>query len=348
MAPIAPLKTHKQKELDRINKLRNNRHKSDPRQLRKQLRRQINRCKKLISEQITITTAMKKETDELKLLNLQSALMDNSKTNNIVNLEILQLNSKLADTQLSFVDTPIKDFNKAPELISIPQLTEQQLNTLHLAIDDVNWTNGIITNADLQCLRSIDKTKQITESWLTASVVSAYLQLLLKQVDDVYTLDPQIASNVQQQQLNTSRKSPIYYPNPNRTKLLKKRLILFPTLVNAHWTLVYVDMNNKIVRHIDSLNEPNQKFTDNVKLYLNARKTLESDDQEKLTGLQTILEPLPPVQRQQNAIDCGVYLLMIARSVIFNTQFSLTNSHMDQIRRLISYELISNSLLEFK
>lgn len=311
---------------------------------RLRLNQQINKLKRLLGKQ----EELQKEFLQAKLPSdaseLQTDIQDVTWHIKLVSSEVLQLQAKADSPELPYIHTPINHHGPI-KLPRIPKLDEDKLNTITTTLNNPEWKRNTITTSDLELLKEYNlKQGTLLDYWLKDNVIMEYLTLLGQNSSDVFILDSQIASKIATNQRLLDKKPATYY---RKKKLLEYKKLIFPVNSHHHWTLVVWHGVHKTLTYYDSLNTPSSELLKPFKLFLNERLTLEGAPQNSLTGLREITDALPYALKQRNAVDCGIYLLMITRSLIQGFPFAFDQSQMNFLRQVILYELIVNHLLPF-
>jgi len=180
--------------------------------------------------------------------------------------------------------------------------------------------------------------------WLNDLIIQQYINLLIKNCNSNNVLDFNtfFFEIVAQHGFNGYIKRYIKEIN-----LLNYNKIIVPThLDNNHWCLLVVEINKRKIIYFDSLGFfdialekmkvlagfLNEEYLEK-KLHLRKRKDL------------TWNIYIGKSPRQENSIDCGIFLCTNARYYILEEQINFNQGDIPLIRQRMSYELIHNTLL---
>lgn len=174
-----------------------------------------------------------------------------------------------------------------------------------------------ITNADLTCLKE--------REWLSDKVIDAYLTYLSNK-----TLAPVgFASCAFAQKLERDGIEGLSdWKGVSREDILKCRSFLFPCSIHFHWVLFAFEPRTNTLQVLDSLRNRQMKWTNKIKDFLESRE------------FRDVVVTYPQVPRQNNADDCGVYLLEFASSIFRDAPIESFGSRaVSTIRERIRNEL---------
>lgn len=183
---------------------------------------------------------------------------------------------------------------------------------------------------------------QSKDRWLNDNIINAYLDLLTTGTN-TFALNTQVVSPIiTYSRIGLSTKPSEQY---RRIKILDHDIVFFPALKQAHWILAVWNKQKSELRHYDAKYNPSTDTLRLVRRYLDERRIKENKPQNFFQGLTLVADGVPPVLKQLNDYDCGVYTLMFARSIIENFEFIFTPENITQLQQIISFELITSQLL---
>ena len=110
-----------------------------------------------------------------------------------------------------------------------------------------------------------------------------------------------------------------------------------------HWVFLVVFLKEKKIIYFDSLAIQNKTAIENIKNYLNKlyKNSKDVDNYFKDWPVEYFFKN----QLQQNGNDCGVYVLSMAEYVLNEKKFDLKDNDMNEFRKKICYELITQTLI---
>ena len=258
---------------------------------------------------------------------------------------IKSYNQKQADPD--FIPWVVDPFNYKPDYRKkwdLPILSQNQLNFLQrVYAADPPFTESIfdLSSDDFRTLRPIDPNDmKISNYWASDATVFTYIRLCINSLAStrkVFCIDPLISSQI----ISGSHYS--MAQKYSKETLFEYDLILFPIIKNKHWTLIHFDLKLLEIRHWDPmLGSPNPRWISFVKFFLHQRLAQEKPT-KCLAGLRTIETPM--TQTQQNNCDCGLFVMFIARALIFIEPLVIKGSDSTQFRQLAAYELAAGSII---
>lgn len=316
---------------------------NSPYKIRRRLNRQITRMKTLIHKEQLAKTLLKGAKTTSDANGAITDIEDIKSTIRLIESDIAHLHMKALEPELPFYSTPIK--NKEPRpLPQLPTIDTDDLNTIEAAFAYREWQHESIPKEDLELLRPYDSQKGNPDAfWMKDNIIMEYLELIQKHTpgaDTIFIVDSQIVSRI------VSR-HPLPKKLYRKDKMLNHRIILFPYHQHYHWTLVTWSQDSKQLTAYDSLGAPTEEDLEPFKLFLNNRLVHEDRPQSTISGLTIVTDTYGASQKQMNGVDCGVYVMMCARSIIQNFPFTFDQSQMNHIRHIILLEFILDHPLTF-
>lgn len=311
----------------------------DPSAIHRRTNKQLNRLIKLAAKERDLMTELVAAILPTDARGIQTDLEDVRRESRIIQSQVSQLQQQAA-TYLPYVHTPIDP--AARPLPVVPTLDADQLAAID-CICYLEWKHPTLDKEeDLGRMKPYypETAARLTDYWLNDAIVMEYLRLAAVAASDVFIVDSQITSDI----VKGLRSPAAKY---RKAKILSHRIVLFPICVNHHWTLAAWNSAARALSHYDSLNPSAADSLKNFKLFLNARITIENNSPAALQGLSEKLNAFPAAIKQENAVDCGVYVCMAARSIIEDFPFTFEAAQMNQIRKCMLYELAENYLLPF-
>ena len=203
-----------------------------------------------------------------------------------------------------------------------------------------------------------DEPKQInlrclfSPNWLNDEVINGYLELLGAVDDNVFVYTTYFHQAFLKDGFERVK---TYYQKYNP---LSFKTILIPVHHQNHWFLI--TFNGSELVSIDPYNCPgaseerrrkflqeNFQFHSNILMNLreNYFKPLYQKYNKTYTDLSIIVKLPPAIPSQDNSHDCGVFLIMFAKYLVFQRPFDFSTDDMIHFRDTIRSELESNKIL---
>ncbi|NWW90843.1 SENP2 protease, partial [Rhynochetos jubatus] len=127
--------------------------------------------------------------------------------------------------------------------------------------------------------------------------------------------------------------------------IFKMDLIFVPIHLDAHWTLLVIDVRKKTIRYFDSMGQEGDNICQTVLQYLQE----ESQEKRKLELIASewTLHSMQAheIPQQMNGSDCGVFVCKYADYVSQEKPMTFTQSHMPYFRKKMVWEIIHQQLL---
>ena len=190
-----------------------------------------------------------------------------------------------------------------------------------------------------------------TPNWLNDEVINNYLQLLNKENQNIFMFTTFFFTAFLRKGFNGVCN---YY---RKYDILSYRMIFIPVHHSNHWFLITFD--GKYLISLDPYNYPesnglkkkhllegNRKYHEHILMDLKDHyfKPLYSLYKKQWTDLQIKVQMPPDIPAQNNSFDCGVFLLMFAKYLVFRKEFDFTNDDMRRMRDEIRNELTATKI----
>ena len=124
--------------------------------------------------------------------------------------------------------------------------------------------------------------------------------------------------------------------------------LVFPrNITNTHWACVFMDMKNKIIWNLDSLGSSDREFSDVLLRWLrdehfDKKKSVLNTKDWKMQG------PPKDLPRQNNGVDCGMFLCMfvyyLAHGRIPTTTKDFSQRDIPNLRKLVALWIIQQKI----
>ena len=215
---------------------------------------------------------------------------------------------------------------------------KQEVGTIVGAVKE-NHATGV----DLSCL--------YTPNWLNDEIINDYLALLKKEDESIFVFSTFFYTAFKEHGFD---RVATYYRKHN---ILSYTKILIPIHTINHWFLV--TFNGLELISYDPYNYPdvsgkkkqqqlyqNKQFQESLLLDLsnNYFKPLYEQYGREWIGL-TLKSKIPPeIPAQDNGFDCGVFLVIFAKYIVFNKCFDFGTDDMVKFRDDIRRELVSSKI----
>ena len=169
------------------------------------------------------------------------------------------------------------------------------------------------------------------KKWLNGEVVEAYLRLCASESHGTKVANTFLWVYLQNKGID--------FTIDKCRKLLRgfqdADLILIPVHNSNHWSLVALDRRMRTLIMYDSLRTGSMFILQQVRGLLSKISLMDQD---------YVTEMAIQIPIQKNSYDCGMFVCMYGRSLIFQTGFPFTQSDMPALRQLVIYELIKSRL----
>ncbi|NXJ01781.1 SENP5 protease, partial [Psophia crepitans] len=128
-----------------------------------------------------------------------------------------------------------------------------------------------------------------------------------------------------------------------KVDLFKKVLLLIPIHLEVHWSLITVNIPNRIISFYDSQGIHFKFCVENIRKYL-LTEAKEKNHPEFLQGWQTAVTKCIP--QQKNDSDCGVFVLQYCKCLALDQPFQFSQEDMPRVRKRIYKELCERQLID--
>ncbi|NWH74412.1 SENP5 protease, partial [Piaya cayana] len=128
-----------------------------------------------------------------------------------------------------------------------------------------------------------------------------------------------------------------------KVDLFKKTLLLIPIHLEVHWSLITVNIPNRIISFYDSQGIHFKFCVENIQKYL-LTEAKEKNRPEFLQGWQTAVTKCIP--QQKNDSDCGVFVLQYCKCLALDQPFQFSQEDMPRVRKRIYKELCECQLID--
>ncbi|XP_069721182.1 sentrin-specific protease 5 isoform X1 [Phaenicophaeus curvirostris] len=134
-----------------------------------------------------------------------------------------------------------------------------------------------------------------------------------------------------------------------KVDLFKKTLLLIPIHLEVHWSLITVNIPNRIISFYDSQGIHFKFCVENIQKYL-LTEAKEKNRPEFLQGWQTAVTKCIP--QQKNDSDCGVFVLQpfpfpqYCKCLALDQPFQFSQEDMPRVRKRIYKELCERQLID--
>jgi len=332
---------------------------------RKQRRQDPTKRKSNIDSEIRHQDAKKRrfgEEIQQEVKKLETHLPEEIKKDIEINISHLRAQQVFAQEHKSYLkgqkDNKILSFYRRMPLDLMPDfrnpkivkpLDEKEFQTLQTTFlkekESLVREEGYLRIRNLCTLKTFISGCEITDYYVDCATMMCYLNMVSIQVKPgrILVYDSQIVSKI----LEENYRRVQAFKEREGFKLFDHDLILFPICHQAHWSLAALDLENRQIRHFDPLTGiPDVKLTNKIKLYLDYQVIARGYENNPMTPLFHSQERISEFQLQKNNYDCGVFVMMYARSLMMNKPFEYTQEHMPLLRQRISLELIQDKIDE--
>jgi Ulp1 family protease len=166
------------------------------------------------------------------------------------------------------------------------------------------------TGNDLLDIKNLRNLRRM-DLYMSDQIIDGYVELLDKFVAKVDMLPNVLffGSYFMEILRNRNKKGlkSLYDKKKETWDLGNRDIILWPVCENEHWWLIYVDLNEKQIYSVDSLNNPHPKALNFVNNFLVPK----NEKKWKISLLES--------QQQKDGVSCGAYCMFAMTLISFKT-----------------------------
>ncbi|XP_063772431.1 sentrin-specific protease 5 [Pseudophryne corroboree] len=183
-----------------------------------------------------------------------------------------------------------------------------------------------------------DLTTLEGQNWLNDQVINMYGELIKDAVPDkVHFFNSFFHKQLMTKGYNGVKRW------TKKVDLFKKTLLLIPIHLEVHWSLITVNIPNKIIYFYDSQGIHFKFCVENIRKYL-ITEAKEKNQEEFLQGWQSAVNKCIP--QQKNDSDCGVFMLQYCKCLALEQPFQFSQEDMPRVRKRIYKELCDCRLMD--
>ncbi|XP_065267139.1 sentrin-specific protease 5 [Emys orbicularis] len=176
------------------------------------------------------------------------------------------------------------------------------------------------------------------QNWLNDQIINMYGELIMDAVPDKV----HFFNSFFHRQLVTKGYNGVKRWT-KKVDLFKKTLLLIPIHLEVHWSLITVNIPNRIISFYDSQGIHFKFCVENIRKYL-LTEAREKNHPEFLQGWQTAVTKCIP--QQKNDSDCGVFVLQYCKCLALDQPFQFSQEDMPRVRKRIYKELCERQLID--
>lgn len=176
------------------------------------------------------------------------------------------------------------------------------------------------------------------QNWLNDQVINMYGELIMDAVPDKV----HFFNSFFHRQLVTKGYNGVKRWT-KKVDLFKKTLLLIPIHLEVHWSLITVNLPDRIISFYDSQGIHFKFCVENIRKYLTT-EAREKNNPEFLQGWQTAVTQCIP--QQKNDSDCGVFVLQYCKCLALGQPFQFSQEDMPRVRKRIYKELCECRLMD--
>ena len=193
-----------------------------------------------------------------------------------------------------------------------------------------------------------------TNEELTMDVIDAYLELITHENDKHFGFIPSYV--IHYYRAEEEKFPPDWLQNIIQQKLVDSvKYWLIPAHLNTnHWALTVMDVHEMRLHYFDSFSpgSTNHQFTIDIFFMFHELCTKSGNNPLAIKFISFENNPKTicrnDLPRQQNAIDCGIFMLMFALDIIdqnnLNAEMHITQSGIKEARKRIYTQLMTSRL----
>ncbi|KAJ7324719.1 hypothetical protein JRQ81_017739 [Phrynocephalus forsythii] len=183
-----------------------------------------------------------------------------------------------------------------------------------------------------------DLTTLDGQNWLNDQIINMYGELIMDAVPDKV----HFFNSFFHRQLVTKGYNGVKRWT-KKVDLFKKTLLLIPIHLEVHWSLITVNLPNRIISFYDSQGIHFKFCVENIRKYL-LTEAREKNHPDFLQGWQTAVTKCIP--QQKNDSDCGVFVLQYCKCLALDQPFQFSQEDMPRVRKRIYKELCECRLID--
>ncbi|CAH1732014.1 sentrin-specific protease 5-like [Aphis gossypii] len=238
--------------------------------------------------------------------------------------------------KIKYINTP--DVN-----ILFPGYSKEILLGIIKHIADKTLNEGVSRNEEVT-INDLLKVF-LPNVWLNDAVINTYFDLLVKQ-----SKDKVLAFNTHFFEQSTKQKfTNVVCKKLKNIKLFEYSKIIIPIHLAElkHWALILIEPQAKTITYFDSLlvDLNTFNFLSTKISFVVGFLNIVYRAQERFVPTFTWKIKCGDSPLQNNMNDCGVFVCINARYIIFNQQINYSHEASDLLRQRITYEILSNRIL---
>ncbi|XP_070609834.1 sentrin-specific protease 5 [Erythrolamprus reginae] len=183
-----------------------------------------------------------------------------------------------------------------------------------------------------------DLTTLDGQNWLNDQIINMYGELIMDAVPDKV----HFFNSFFHRQLVTKGYNGVKRWT-KKVDLFKKTLLLIPIHLEVHWSLITVNLPNRIISFYDSQGIHFKFCVENIRKYL-LTEAKEKNRPDFLQDWQTAVTKCIP--QQKNDSDCGVFVLQYCKCLALDQSFQFSQEDMPRVRKRIYKELCECRLID--
>ncbi|XP_013926755.1 PREDICTED: sentrin-specific protease 5 [Thamnophis sirtalis] len=183
-----------------------------------------------------------------------------------------------------------------------------------------------------------DLTTLDGQNWLNDQIINMYGELIMDAVPDKV----HFFNSFFHRQLVTKGYNGVKRWT-KKVDLFKKTLLLIPIHLEVHWSLITVNLPNRIISFYDSQGIHFKFCVENIRKYL-LTEAKEKNRPDFLQDWQTAVTKCIP--QQKNDSDCGVFVLQYCKCLALDQPFQFSQEDMPRVRKRIYKELCECRLID--
>ncbi|XP_066516686.1 sentrin-specific protease 3a [Hoplias malabaricus] len=187
----------------------------------------------------------------------------------------------------------------------------------------VNYKRHVLTMDDLSTLYG--------QNWLNDQVMNMYGDLVMDTVPDRV----HFFNSFFYDKLRTKGYDGVKRWTKN-VDIFQKKFLLIPIHLEVHWSLVCVNVPERIIIYFDSQRTLNRRCPKHIAKYLQA-EAIKREQKEFYSGWRGLFKM--NVARQNNDSDCGAFVLQYCKCLALEQPFVFGQQDMPKLRRLMYKEL---------
>ncbi|KAK6460131.1 hypothetical protein DFJ63DRAFT_262625 [Scheffersomyces coipomensis] len=205
-----------------------------------------------------------------------------------------------------------------------------------------NGNSGVFASKFQIELYNQDLTTLRDGRWLNDNVIDYYMNLIMEKSNQkVFGWTTHFFSNLESKGYQGIAR----WGKRKKLNLFEKDMVIVPiNVMNTHWALAVINNLTHSIQYFDSLISSNG----NIRAITLLKDYVEQEAKRLNVNITNEYQLFPRMQspQQANGYDCGVFTCTAAKYLSLSQPLRYSQNDMKSIRRRMTYEIMTNELLE--